>query len=100
MLDRTAELVKSAANGYANYEFHRVITPSRLLRRGPQRVLLRRAKGSLVHQGARNNRAAPRKPPCEISSALVRLAAPILVFTSEEIGKYLPKAPGRNEACI
>jgi isoleucyl-tRNA synthetase len=30
----------------------------------------------------------------KISSVLVRLAAPILVFTAEEIWKYLPKSPG------
>jgi len=30
----------------------------------------------------------------EITSALVRLIAPVLVFTSEEIWRYLPKAKG------
>jgi isoleucyl-tRNA synthetase len=30
----------------------------------------------------------------KISSALIRLAAPILVFTAEEIWKYLPKSSG------
>jgi isoleucyl-tRNA synthetase len=34
----------------------------------------------------------------KISSALVRLAAPILVFTAEEIWKYLPKTPGETES--
>jgi isoleucyl-tRNA synthetase len=34
----------------------------------------------------------------KISSALVRLAAPILVFTSEEIWKFLPKAPSEAES--
>src|SRR5260370_20089222 len=33
-----------------------------------------------------------------ISSALVGLAAPILVFTAEEIWKYLPNAPGEAES--
>jgi isoleucyl-tRNA synthetase len=34
----------------------------------------------------------------KITSTLVRLAAPILVFTTEEIWKYLPKSPGDPES--
>jgi len=34
----------------------------------------------------------------KISSALVRLAAPILVFTSEEIWKFLPKSQSEPES--
>src|SRR5205807_1337157 len=34
----------------------------------------------------------------KISDALVRLAAPVLVFTTEEIWKFLPKAAGRPES--
>src|SRR6202044_819874 len=34
----------------------------------------------------------------KITSALVRLAAPILVFTSEEIWAHLPKLPGEPQS--
>src|SRR5213076_1766874 len=34
----------------------------------------------------------------KISSALIRLAAPILVFTSEEIWKYFPESQGEPES--
>jgi isoleucyl-tRNA synthetase len=34
----------------------------------------------------------------KITSALVRLIAPVLVFTSEEIWKYLPKSQGEPES--
>jgi isoleucyl-tRNA synthetase len=34
----------------------------------------------------------------KITSALVRLIAPILVFTAEEIWKFLPKTPGEHES--
>jgi len=34
----------------------------------------------------------------KITSALVRLAAPVLVFTTEEIWKYLPKAAGEPDS--
>jgi len=100
MLDRTAELVKKCREWYANYEFHRVyhaihdycvvdlsafyfdVLKDRLYTKAP---------------GNRSRRSA-QTAVWKISSALVRLAAPILVFTAEEIWKYLPKAPGATES--
>jgi isoleucyl-tRNA synthetase len=93
MLDRTAELVKKCREWYANYEFHRVyhaihdycvvdlsafyfdVLKDRLYTKAPRNSSRRSAQTAVW----------------KISSALVRLAAPILVFTSEEIWKYLPK---------
>src|SRR4029077_7507994 len=93
MLDRTAELVKKCREWYANYEFHRVyhaihdycvvdlssfyfdVLKDRLYTKAPRNKSRRSAQTAVW----------------KISSALVRLAAPILVFTSEEIWKYLPK---------
>src|SRR6267143_5570294 len=99
MLDRTAELVKKCRDWYANYEFHRVyhaihdycvvdlcafyfdVLKDRLYTKAPRNKSRRSAQTAVW----------------KISSALVRLAAPILVFTAEEIWKYLPKAPGETE---
>ena len=44
------------------------------------------------------NRGASQTAVWKISSALVRLAAPILVFTAEEIWKFLPKAAEEPES--
>jgi len=53
-------------------------------------------KRSSLHQSAqKTNRAASAQTAVwKLSSAIVRLAAPILVFTSEEIWKYLLKLKG------
>jgi isoleucyl-tRNA synthetase len=94
MLERTAELVKRCRDWYAAYEFHRVyhaihdycvvdlsafyydVLKDRLYTKAPN------------HPGRRSAQTAIYK----ITSALVRIAAPILVFTAEEIWKYLPKS--------
>jgi isoleucyl-tRNA synthetase len=100
MLDRTAELVKKCREWYANYEFHRVyhaihdycvvdlssfyfdVLKDRLYTKAPKSKSRRSAQTAVW----------------KITSALVRLAAPILVFTSEEIWRYLPKAKGEPES--
>ena len=100
MLDRTAELVTKCREWYANYEFHRVyhaihdycvvdlsafyfdVLKDRLYTKAP---------------GSKSRRSA-QTAVWKISSALVRLAAPILVFTCEEIWKYLRKLPSEPES--
>src|SRR5216684_310387 len=100
MLDRTAELVKKCREWYANYEFHRVyhaihdycvvdlsafyfdVLKDRLYTKAPKNKSRRSAQTAVW----------------KISSALVRLAAPILVFTSEEIWKFLPKSQSEPES--
>jgi len=100
MLDRTAELVKKCREWYANYEFHRVyhaihdycvvdlssfyfdVLKDRLYTKAPRNKSRRSAQTAVW----------------KLSSAIVRLAAPILVFTSEEIWKYLLKLKGEPES--
>ena len=100
MLDRTAELVKKCREWYANYEFHRVyhaihdycvvdlsafyfdVLKDRLYTKAPRSKSRRSAQTAVW----------------KISSALVRLAAPILVFTAEEIWRYLPKLQGEPQS--
>src|SRR5262249_43467923 len=96
MLERTADLVKKCREWYTNYEFHRVyhaihdycvvdlsafyydVLKDRLYTKAPDNPARRSAQTAVY----------------EISSALIRLAAPVLVFTAEEIWKYLPKPHG------
>jgi isoleucyl-tRNA synthetase len=96
MLERTAELVRKCREWYAGYEFHRVyhaihdycvvdlsafyydVLKDRLYTKAPNNPARRSAQTAVY----------------KITSALVRIAAPILVFTGEEIWKYLPKSAG------
>jgi isoleucyl-tRNA synthetase len=96
MLERAADLVKRCREWYSAYEFHRIyhaihdfcvvdlsafyydVLKDRLYTKAPN------------HKSRRSGQIAVWR----ITSALVRLAVPILVFTSEEIWKYFPKAPG------
>ena len=96
MLDRTADLVKRCRDWYAAYEFHRVyhaihdycvvdlsafyydVLKDRLYTKAPNSRARRSAQTAIY----------------QITSALVRIMTPILVFTAEEIWKYLPKPAG------
>jgi len=93
MLDRTAELVKKCREWYANYEFHRVYHAIHdYCVVDLSAFYFDVLKDRLYTKASRNNsRRSAQTAVWKISSALVRLAAPILVFTSEEIWKYVPK---------
>src|SRR5262249_7405784 len=96
MLDRTADLVKKCREWYASYDFHRVyhavhdycvvelsafyydVLKDRLYTKAPDNKSRRSAQTAVY----------------KITSALLRLATPILVFTSEEVWRYLPKMAG------
>jgi isoleucyl-tRNA synthetase len=100
MLDRTADLVKKCRDWYAAYEFHRVYHAIHDfcvvdLSAFYYDVL----KDRLYPKAPRNkSRRSAQTAVWKITSALVRLVAPILVFTAEEIWKYLPKAHGEPES--
>jgi isoleucyl-tRNA synthetase len=94
MLTRTAELIAQSRQRYEAFEFHRVfhalhdfcvvdlsafyfdVLKDRLYTFAP------------AHAGRRSAQTAVYR----IASALLRLLAPILVFTGEEIWRYLPRA--------
>jgi isoleucyl-tRNA synthetase len=96
MLERTAELLTKCRDWYSAYDFHRVyhaihdfcvvdlsafyfdVLKDRLYTKAPKSKSRRSAQTAVW----------------KITSALVRLIAPVLVFTSEEIWKHLPKAKG------
>jgi isoleucyl-tRNA synthetase len=100
MLERTAGLVKECRQWYAGYDFHRayhaihdycVVDLSAFY----YDVL----KDRLYTKAAKNkSRRSAQTAVWKITSALVRLATPVLVFTAEEIWKYLPKAQGEPES--
>ena len=93
MLERTADLVQRCREWYAAYEFHRVYHAIHDfcvvdLSAFYYDVL----KDRLYTKAAKNrSRRSGQTTVWKITSALVRLATPILVFTTEEIWKYLPK---------
>ncbi|HKV24841.1 MAG TPA: isoleucine--tRNA ligase [Candidatus Acidoferrum sp.] len=100
MLERTAEFVKKCRDWYAAYEFHRVfhaihefcvVELSAFYFDVLKDRLYTRAGGS---QSRRSGQTAIWK----ISSVLARLAAPILVFTCEEIWQCLPEGKSANES--
>ena len=100
MLERTADLAKKCRVWYAAYDFHRVYHAIHDfcvvdLSAFYYDVL----KDRLYTKAARNvSRRSAQTVVWKITGALVRLIAPVLVFTSEEIWRYLPKAKGDPES--
>src|SRR5260370_18498684 len=96
MLECTADLVKKWREWYAAYEFHRVYHAIHDfcvvdLSSFYYDVL----KDRLYTKAAKNkSRRSGQTAVWKITSALVRLLAPILVFTAEEVWKFLPHAAG------
>ena len=96
MLERTANLAAKCAEWYAGYEFHRVfhavhdfvtvdlsafyfdVLKDRLYTFAPRHPARRSAQTAVE----------------TIARALASLLAPICVFTTEEVWKYMPRRPG------
>jgi isoleucyl-tRNA synthetase len=96
MLERTADLVKESLEWFAAYDFHRVYHAIHdYCVVDLSAFYFDVLKDRLYTKAARNrSRRSAQTAVWEISSALVRLAAPILVFTAQEIWSHLPKLPG------
>jgi isoleucyl-tRNA synthetase len=100
MLERTADLVKRCREWYSSYEFHRIyhaihdycvvdlssfyydVLKDRLYTKAPSSKSRRSAQTAVW----------------KITSALIRVMTPILVFTSEELWKFLPKSSGEPDS--
>jgi isoleucyl-tRNA synthetase len=100
MLTRTADLIRQCRQRYESFEFHRVfhalhdfctvelsafyfdVLKDRLYTFAP------------ANPGRRSAQTAVYR----ISSALIRLLAPIMAFTAEEIWKYLPRAINHTDS--
>ncbi len=100
MLDRTAELAKKCREWYSNYEFHRVYHAIHdFCVVDLSSFYFDVLKDRLYTKAPRNkSRRSAQTAVWKIASALVRLAAPILVFTSEEIWKYFPKQKAKPDS--
>jgi isoleucyl-tRNA synthetase len=99
MLERTAELVKKCREWYAAYDFHRVYHAIHdYCVVDLSAFYFDVLKDRLYTKATRNrSRRSAQTALWRVTSALVRLVAPILVFTSEEIWKHLPKPQGDAE---
>jgi isoleucyl-tRNA synthetase len=93
MLERTAELVRKCREWYAAYDFHRVYHAIHdYCVVDLSAFYFDVLKDRLYTKSARNpSRRSAQSAIWKITSALVRLAAPVLVFTAEEVWKYLPR---------
>jgi len=93
MLERTADLVKRCREWYASYEFHRIYHAIHDFCVVDLSAFYYDVLKDRLYTKAANNtaRRSAQTAIWKITSALVRLAAPLLTFTAEEIWKYLPK---------
>jgi len=100
MLERTSELVLRCRDWYVAYEFHRVYHAIHEFCVVDLSSLYFDVLKDRLYTKAPNNksRRSAQTAVWKITSALVRLATPILVFTSEEIWKYLPKTGGDSDS--
>jgi len=100
MLERTADLVKKCREWYAAYDFHRVYHAIHdFCVVDLSAFYFDVLKDRLYTKAARNSsRRSAQTAVWKISSALVRLAAPILVFTAEEIWNHSQKSPAEPES--
>jgi isoleucyl-tRNA synthetase len=96
MLERTAELVKKCREWYAAYEFHRVYHAIHDYCIVDLSAFYYDVLKDRLYTSAPNNksRRSAQTAIWKITGALVRLLAPVLVFTSEESWKFLPRAAG------
>jgi isoleucyl-tRNA synthetase len=96
MLERTADLVKKCREWYAAYEFHRVYHAIHDFCVVDLSAFYYDVLKDRLYTKAANNksRRSAQTAVWKITGALVKMLAPILVFTSEEAWKFLPRAAG------
>jgi len=96
MLQRTAELVEKCRGWYDEFEFHRVFHAIHDFCVVDLSAFYFDVLKDRLYTFAKFNpaRRSGQTAIYRIAHALVRLLAPILVFTAEEIWKYLPRRAG------
>jgi len=94
MLRRTGELVRQCHEWYANFEFHRVYHALHDFCAVDLSAFYFDVLKDRLYTFVANNRGrrSAQTAVYHIARALVRLIAPILVFTSEEVWKHLPRS--------
>jgi isoleucyl-tRNA synthetase len=100
MLRRTGVLVKQCREWYLNYEFHRVYHAlQNFCTVDVSAFYFDVLKDRLYTFAPRNaGRRSAQTAVYRIASALVRLIAPTLVFTSEEVWKFMPGAASQTQS--
>jgi isoleucyl-tRNA synthetase len=100
MLARTAELVRDCRKWYENFEFHRVFHALHDFAVVDLSAFYFDVLKDRLYTFARRGRArrSAQTAVYRISSALLRLAAPIISFTAEEIWKHFPHKPGEPDS--
>ncbi|HVB88378.1 MAG TPA: isoleucine--tRNA ligase [Candidatus Dormibacteraeota bacterium] len=96
MLRRTGALVRQCREWYANFEFHRVYHALHDFCVVDLSAFYFDVLKDRLYTFAPNSRGrrSAQTAVYRMASALVRMIAPILVFTSEEVWKHLPQADG------
>jgi isoleucyl-tRNA synthetase len=96
MLARTRELTEKDSRLVRGLRVpSRLPGGERVCHRRPELVLSRRAEGPHVHLRADSKeRRSAQTVLWQITEALVRLVAPILTFTADEVWEYLPRKVG------
>ncbi len=96
MLERTADLVAQCRDWYDAFEFHRVFHAVHdFCVVDLSAFYFDVLKDRLYTFAARNpSRRSAQTAICRIASALVRLIAPVLAFTAEEVWQYMPRRSG------
>ncbi len=96
---RTAEMADRARQWYENFEFHRIYHQLNEFSVDLSREYIDVLKDRL-YTSAPNSRArrSAQTAIWRIGEALVRLVAPIMSFTAEEVWGFLPKTAGRLES--
>ncbi|MCM8779778.1 MAG: isoleucine--tRNA ligase [Candidatus Omnitrophica bacterium] len=93
ILWRMSEVLECVDNSYKNFEFHKVYKAIYdFCNEDLSMYYLDMAKGRLYTYAADSvQRRAAQTAIYEILNSLVRMIAPILVFTADQIWKYMPK---------
>jgi isoleucyl-tRNA synthetase len=98
MLARTRELTKKARDWYAAFEFHRVyhaVNEFAIVDLSSFYLDVLKDRMYTFAPTSRERRSA-QTVLWKITEALVRLVAPILSFTADEVWEYLPQVEGRE----
>jgi isoleucyl-tRNA synthetase len=100
MLTRTAELVRQSRQRYDEFEFHRVFhTLHDFCAVDLSAFYFDVLKDRLYTFAPANpGRRSAQTAIYRVASALIRLLAPIMAFTAEEIWKYLPRAANHTDS--
>jgi isoleucyl-tRNA synthetase len=100
MLARTRELTENILGWYKTFEFHRVyhaVNEFAIVDLSSFYLDVLKDRMYTFAPTSKERRSA-QTVLWQITEALVRLVAPILSFTADEVWEYLPKLPGREES--